>query len=224
MISIEDYCRRSLIIFPVTNTNSINALVDNNNSCFQVIERNTCQAYFVKNLHARQHGELGPNGIKYLSSFLCEKQVPVKITKNTKNTYDVKEQMFVLNTGNTKERIKMLNKIDHFFHDVLRSCKSSIRKAFTNSVDKRGTIALNFGFTMQKCTDFTPTNALLDFNIPTHCSGVDNRSEIKNMLNGINGLILRLEEMYTHNDKAFGVEDGRWFDDKEQSVLSQYKY
>ena len=224
VISIKDYCSRSLIIFPDRHTNSVNALVDDKNSCIQVIERSTCQAYFVKNLHARHHGELGPNGRNFLLSFLCEKQVPVMITKNTKNTDNVKEQMFVLNEGNTKERIKMLNKINHYFHDILATCKSSIRKAFTNCVDKRGTIALNFGFTMQKCTDFTPTNALLDFNIPTHCSGVENPSEIKNMLNGINELLLKLEAMYTHNGKVFGVPDGRWFDDEQRSILSQYKY
>ena len=42
------------------------------------------------------------------------------------------------------------------------------RQPVDSKVDDRGTISVNYGFTMSKCTHYIPKNAFLDFHIPVH--------------------------------------------------------
>ena len=76
---------------------------------------------------------------------------------------------------------------------------------------------------MNKCTDFIPTNALHDFHVPTHCSGVKNKQEVSFLLKKINSLLLLFEGKSMSTDSSFGVKKGRWFDENENTYMSQYK-
>ena len=82
---------------------------------------------------------------------------------------------------------------------------------------------MNYGFTMNKCTKLFPTNALLDYHVPTHSNKITSDKEITFVLKGVNDLLIKFEEYTKSNGRVFGVKCGKWFHENENTSLSNYK-
>ena len=144
--------------------------------------------------------------------------------KNTANEISSVDDLMVINVGVTYEQKKLLMNVDTTLRCIFTKGEECINKAFCTHTDKRGTIHLDFGFTMNKCTEFVPINALNDFHIPTHTSGVKSKLELSMIFMNINKLLLNFEALSMNNNKCFGVKQGKWFHDDNGSILSEYKY
>ena len=120
------------------------------------------------------------------------KSIPYEhIDGNTSSYKDHSMDFYVCNktsqvsndTSKSKKDL-ILEKVQCFFHTVIEKCKSTISTAVECNTDSRGTIAVNYGFTMNKCTKLFPTNALLDYHVPTHSNKITSDREIIFVLKG----------------------------------------
>ena len=188
------YTQRALVIFPkedVLNVEQKTPVILINRSC--------CQSYFVLDLHDRYHCDVGVKGVKMLIEFMQEKQINYLFVSNTEKKFiSQRLSLIVMNQNeNNSKDAQYMNKIKKFFNDLPSKCPTTMKMAIENSVDKRGTFSVHYGFTMSKCTDIIPKNALYDYNIPTHCSSITDKNEVQWVLLNINTLLLHFEKITT---------------------------
>ena len=227
--SAQSYLRRCLVIFPTIDIMKSGGDLE----CpVVIIDRCATQFYFIKRLHERFHGDLGPNGLNELVQYLEDKSIPYEhIDGNTSSFKEPSMDLYVCNKtsllSNDATESKndlMLEKVQCFFQSVIQKCKSTISTAVECNTESRGTIAVNYGFTMNKCTKLFPTNALLDYHVPTHSNKITSDKEITFVLRGVNDLLIKFEEYTKNNGRVFGVKCGKWFHENENTSLSNYKF
>ena len=218
------YMQRALVIFPKEDLLNVEQKTP-----VILINRSCCQSYFVLDLHDRYHCDVGVNGVKMLIEFMQEKQINYLFVSNTEKKFISQRLSLIVmnqNENNSKDSkdAQYMNKIRKFFNDLPSKCPTTMKMAIENSVDKRGTFSVHYGFTMSKCTDIIPKNALYDYNIPTHCSSITDKNEVQWVLLNINTLLLHFEKITSQDGKSFGVTNNNWFDDDNNSLVSKYKH
>ena len=118
---------------------------------------------------------------------------------------------------------RLLLRVVKTMRDIVTTCEDTIATALQKPSAKQGTVGLDYGFTLNKCSRLQPNNALLDYDLPIHSSSVKNKHEIQKVLSKANELLLMFEKTTTNNNRVFGVTDGKWFQENNNSFLSSYK-
>ena len=187
------------------------------------MQRSLLQSYFIKNLKERPHGDIGTKGFAFLKHDLSRSGIAFKIFSNNRNHIDYASNTIVLNVEDNTFEDRLLLHVVKTMRDIVTTCEDTIGTALQKQSAKRGTVALDYGFTLNKCSIMQPKNAILDYDLPIHSSSVKNKHEIQEVLSKANELILMFEKRTTNKTKVFGVTDGKWFQEKENSFHSAYK-
>ena len=202
------YLSRHLVVLPSKT------LWDNGSTI--IISRCKTQAYFVKDLHERDHFELGENGLTELKKDLHDGGYECVHIHKDKNYFNSQEKIIVLNKHSSLESNNsndLLETVETVTGSILKNCDVTLNTAFKEGCTKRGTVCVNYGFTMNKCTELQPINALWDYNIPIHYSSVPSMKENRFILQCINNLVLHFERHTKSGNHSFGVIEGGWFKD-----------
>ena len=120
--SAQSYLRRSLVIFPNIDIMKSGGDLE----CpVVIIDRSATQFYFIKRLHERLHGDLGPNGFNELVQYLEYKSIPYQhIDGNTSSFKEPSMDLYVCNKtsllSNDASKSKkdlLLEKVQCFFSE-----------------------------------------------------------------------------------------------------------
>ena len=160
--SVDEFSKRSMIIFPSA---IIDTILNSGKEIF-IIQRSTLQAYFVKDLCDRPHGDIGPTAIKTLISHLTDLDIPFTYMKNNINHVIASNNMIVMNKEEPQsESGLILTGVSKVLRTILTQCPLTIDIALSKLSSKRNTVSIDYGFTLNKCDMSYPKNAVLDLSL-----------------------------------------------------------
>ena len=218
--SVEEFSKRSMVIFPST---IINTVMNSGKEIF-IIQRSTLQAYFVKDLRDRPHGDIGPTALKTLISHLTNLDIPFKHMKNDINHVIGSHNMIVMNKGEPQSKCGyILTGVSKALRTILTKCPLTIDTALSKFFSKRNTVSIDYEFTLNKCDMLHPKNAVLDYELPIHTSGVTEEEEIETVSVHANELLLKYEMKTKRNGSRFGVKEGNWFHHENNKFHSSHR-
>ena len=132
--------------------------------------------------------------------------------KNDINHINGLHNMIVLNKENPQSKCGyILTDVSMALRNILTKCPVTINSALAKLSAKRNTVCINYGFTLNKCDMLNPKNAVLDYNVPIHSSGVTEVDELQTVFVHANQLLLKYERNTKRNGSIFGVKEGNWF-------------
>ena len=215
--TIDDFSRRSMIIFPSA---LIDSILTSGKQIF-IIQRSALQAYFVKDLRERPHGDIGPNAVKTLTSHLSQLHIPFTYMKNNINHVIASHNMIVMNKEEPKSDSGLiLTGVSKALRTIPTKCLLTIDIALSKFSSKRNTVSIDYGFTLNKCDMLHPKNAVLDYDLPIHSSGVTEIDEVATVFLHANELLLQYEMETKNNNCSFGVKEGNWFQNQHDKFHS----